>query len=227
LHTKMRMKKEKIITSFVVVLVAVCVVIFSVTFVRADLYDPGDTGTAVSVSPVSVQVFASASSSLISTSTISTVQNSVDDPSRLIIPALGINAHVQYVGVNTKGNIGTPNNFTDVAWYSLGVVPGQAGTAIIDGHVDNGLGLDGVFKHLSSIQVGDEVDVVDKSGARTSFIVVNVQAYDYQNVPASALFGTGSASSSLKLITCDGAWVQGGDTYNERLIVTADMTGNT
>jgi sortase (surface protein transpeptidase) len=180
--------------------------------------------------------FTSGSSSMIAGTSISTTsiypENHIihsvppapsTDPSRLSIPALSINAHVQYVGINAKGNIGTPNNFTDVAWYSYGVVPGATGTAVIDGHVDNGLGLAGIFKHLSNIQIGDEVDVITNGGTKMSFVVTTIQTYDYQNVPAQAIFGTSSASRFLNLITCDGAWVQGGDTYNERLIVTARL----
>jgi len=62
-------------------------------------------------------------------------------------------------GFNSKENIGTPNNFTDVAWYSAGVVPGEVGSTIIVGHVDNGLGMAGVFIHLADIEMGDQVTI--------------------------------------------------------------------
>ena len=39
-----------------------------------------------------------------------------DHPARLRIPALGIDAHVQEVGVNALGTMAAPNNFTDVGW---------------------------------------------------------------------------------------------------------------
>jgi sortase (surface protein transpeptidase) len=235
-----RSKKEKIVTYLVGAIIAVCSVIFIVTFVKASLYDPGDMGisTGISTRVRSTEAgingnndttFAPASTSTVASTSISVIistsylESHSANPSRLIIPSLDINSHVQYVGINAKGNIGTPNNFTDVAWYSYGVVPGQAGTAVIDGHVDNGLGLAGVFKHLSNMQIGDEVDVITKAGKKIHFIVTDIETYDYQNVPSQAIFGTSSASSFLKLITCDGTWVQGSDTYNERLIVTATL----
>lgn len=221
----MRSKKEKITASIVGGIVTVCTFTFLVTFVKADLYDPDEAAVVVMSDPALVSGSSAAPSAPAvpkpSASTVLGVEGMY--PSRLIVPALNINANVQYVTVNAKGNIGTPDNFTDVAWYSLGVVPGQAGTAIIDGHVDNGLGLAGVFKHLSDIQLGDEVDVVTKAGGEARFIVTNIQVYDYQNVPSAAIFGAASASSTLKLITCDGTWVPGGDTYNERLVVTASL----
>src|SRR4051812_42948486 len=78
-------------------------------------------------------------------------------PVQFSIPALTINAHVQQVGITAAGNMGVPSNFSDVGWYKNGVVPGHAGSAVIDGHVDNGLGLPGVFKHLGEIQKGDSI----------------------------------------------------------------------
>jgi|GEM_PF-921395 sortase (surface protein transpeptidase) len=232
----LRSRKEKITAYCIGAIVVICSVIFIVTFVKADLYNPADTGMDTGIrmrNPMFIP-FTSASSSISNSASTSIyfknnatavalpVQHGTN-PSRLIIPALNINAHVQYVGINATGNIGTPNNFTDVAWYSYGVVPGEAGTAVIDGHVDNGLGLAGVFKHLSDIHIGDEVDIITKDSERVRFIVANIQKYDYQNVPAQAIFGTSLASSFLNLITCNGTWVQGGDTYNERLIVTARL----
>ena len=238
----MKSKHEKITFYFIATAVIVCVIIFFVTFIRADLYSPGDTGMPAfipetTIVPVSNPVTPSVSTTSMSTSTTTLASTSVSiessavdaapavpsmNPLRLIIPALGINAHVQYVGVNAKGNIGTPSNFTDVAWYYRGVIPGQTGVAIIDGHVDNGLGLAGIFKHLGDIHVGDEVDVVTKAGVTIAFVVASVQIYNYQDVSQEALFGDGSASSSLKLITCDGAWMSSSHTYDERLIVTAE-----
>src|SRR3989338_9738347 len=37
-----------------------------------------------------------------------------DEPARLRVPKLGIDAFVQYVGVNAKGNMAAPSNFADV-----------------------------------------------------------------------------------------------------------------
>src|SRR5581483_2097891 len=64
-------------------------------------------------------------------------------PSRLVIPALSIDANVQYVGVTATGNMATPHGFADVGWYKLGTIPGNQGSAVIAGHVDNGLGMPG------------------------------------------------------------------------------------
>ena len=145
-------------------------------------------------------------------------------PSRLIIPALSINAHVQDLGVNSIGNMQAPDNFVDVGWYKYGTVPGYQGSAVIDGHVDNGLGLAGVFIHLDQIQVGDDVYVQTVGGDTLHFVVADIQTYPYQNVPTNTLFEQNDAAR-LNLITCDGTWVNGQDTYNERLVVFTTYVG--
>ncbi|MDB5237903.1 MAG: peptidase sortase [Candidatus Kaiserbacteria bacterium] len=139
-------------------------------------------------------------------------------PARLRIPSLGIDASVQYVGITTAGNMGVPNNFTDVAWYKYGTLPGQVGSAVIDGHVDNGLALAGVFKHLADIKTGADVYVVTKDGTKLRFIVESAQAYPYKSVPTTLLFNR-KDKARLNLVTCSGSWVKGDKTYDERLVV--------
>ena len=218
--------QSKTITNYLIAaVVVICVVIFVRTFILATIFNPEDTGVVeyVPIEPLvaSASVVISSSSMPKATTTVFVSKNDTN-PDRLIIPSLNIDAHVQYVGVNSKGNIGTPSNFKDVAWYSAGVVPGEVGSAIIDGHLDNGLGMSGIFIYLSDIKIGDIVTVVAKNGARVDFVVASIQVYDYLNVSQQVLFGTDLATSSLKLITCGGAWVSGNKMYDKRLIVTAN-----
>ena len=150
------------------------------------------------------------------------VAASSSDPVRLIIPSLHINAAVQYVGVKADGSMGTPNNFTDVAWYKYGTTPGQLGSAVIDGHVDNGLGLDGVFKHLQDIQVGADIFVQEKDGQQLHFKVIDIETYPYKNVPLQTVFAQTDAAR-LNLVTCEGVWVPNGKTYDHRLVVYTEL----
>ena len=111
-----------------------------------------------------------------------------------------------------------PSNYTDVGWYRYGTVPGQKGSAVIDGHVDNGFGLDGVFKRLPEIQIGDDVYVTTEGGKSLHFKVVDVQTYPYKDAPADRIFNTNDASR-LNLITCKGSWLSGDKTYDHRMVV--------
>lgn len=188
-------------------IVLVAGIIFARTVVLAVFYYPegGNPNQAPTSTPA--VAFSTASSS---------------PPVRLIIPSLNVNAAVQYVGVNDQGNMRAPTNFTDVAWYEYGPAPGEIGSAVIDGHVDNGLGLDGVFKHLDSLAVGDDIYVMARNGSQLHFVVSDVELYPYTSVPSGLVFGQTDAAR-LNLITCDGAWVAGQRTYDHRLVVFAKL----
>lgn len=186
-------------------LVVAGVAVFGATLVRATIYAPEMEAAA----PQGARVAAA-------TSTL---------PVRLQIPALHIDANVQAVGVKVDGSMGTPNNFTDVAWYKYGIVPGQLGVALIDGHVDNGLSLPGVFKHLGDIKTGDDVYILERDGSRLHFVVTGVQTYPYQNVPMQEIAAPRDAPR-LDIITCEGAWVSSGKTYDRRLVVFTDLAAS-
>jgi sortase A len=144
--------------------------------------------------------------------------NPLQHPVRLIIPTLDIDADVQEVGVNAQGNMGVPSNFTDVGWYKYGVVPGGGGSAVMAGHVDNGLGLAGVFKKLNELEEGDEIIVERRDGKRLTFIVTSKRSYPYDAVPTEIVFNP-SGSTRLNLITCEGSWVKSEKTYDQRLVI--------
>jgi LPXTG-site transpeptidase (sortase) family protein len=144
-------------------------------------------------------------------------------PARLRIPVLNLQAVVKHVGVDKNGLMATPGNFSDTGWYKYGTVPGFMGSAVIDGHVDNALALDGVFKRLGELTVGDEVFVDTASSTPLRFVVVEVASYPKDEVPRERLFGA-EDRAYLNLITCDGAWIQGQKTYDRRLVVWAELT---
>lgn len=144
-------------------------------------------------------------------------------PVRLRIPVLGIDANVQDVGIAQSGHMAVPNNYTDVGWYRYGPAPGSQGSAVIDGHVDNGLSLPGVFKKLNEIALGDEIVIRTARGAEYRYAVTDIELYDYRQVPVEQLFDQ-SGPARLALITCDGAWVAGEKTYDHRLVVYAALT---
>lgn len=145
-----------------------------------------------------------------------------EQPERLIIPKLEIDADVQYVGVTAAGAMGVPNNFSDVAWYKYGTAPGFEGSAVIDGHLDNGLGLAAVFKRLGELKAGDDVYVRQKGGTTLHFVVRSVEQYDRTDVPVEDIFNrTGGAY--LNLITCEGRWIRTDKTYDQRLVVYTEL----
>jgi sortase A len=196
-------------TKIVLFVMAIAAGIFLTTLVHAVWYAPNGNDT---------------DSGLAATTTPARHYNvsQEDYPSRLSIPRLGVDAHIQRVGIAKSGSVAVPSNFTDVAWYRNSSVPGQPGGALIDGHVDNGLSLAGVFKHLSSLVAGDDLYIETDSGQQLHYVVTRLAAYPYQEVPMDDLLAE-SGPSTLSLITCDGTWMQGKKTYDQRLVVYATL----
>jgi sortase (surface protein transpeptidase) len=150
-------------------------------------------------------------------------------PARISIPAIAVDAKVDPLGIVAGNRMQAPSNFTDVGWYKYGVVPGEAGIAVMYAHLDNGLGLDGVFKNLNKLSVGDEIAITEASGRVLHFKVSDIETYPYQSVPPAAI-GEGSGAEASKaeivLITCAGAPTHDpvmGYTYDHRLVVTATL----
>ena len=139
-------------------------------------------------------------------------------PKVLNIPKLGINAEVQFVGLNSKDEMGVPSNNNDVAWFDPGVVPGEKGSAVIAGHMNGRSGEPAVFWDLHKLKIGDDVYVVDNSGNKKHFQVVSVEKYRTNSAPMEKIFGL-SGGAYLNLVTCGGMWDRTENTYDERLVV--------
>jgi hypothetical protein len=202
--------RSRALTGVVSLVVVVAAAIFIVTAARAVFYAPESEIAPPADLPISAQT--------------------ASKPERLLIPALRIDASVQRAGVNAQGAMTVPTNFRDVAWYKYGTVPGQIGSAVIDGHVDNGLGLPGVFKHLGDLQIGDDVYVLAEDGTKLHFVVEDIQEYPYNASPVERIFAATDAAR-LNLITCTGTWLRGRQTYSDRLVVytklaAVDMPGD-
>ncbi len=140
-------------------------------------------------------------------------------PQRLVIPKLTVDASVEKVGVDTQGNIGIPSDPNDVAWYRLGPLPGDPGNAIIDGHLDWTSG-PAVFSHLPQLQPKDQVTVVRRDGSRLNFLVTRRRVFRANQRPPADMWAT-SGPSRISLITCTGPWDRGRQQYQERLVVDA------
>jgi sortase (surface protein transpeptidase) len=229
--------------SIVGVVTVIAAVVFVSTYVKAVVYvsDSGSLGTidvsqaesqgyvAVSMSTEATSTTAAAVAASTSAETSSTSSHisiptkpkyiPPDFPAHLSIPSLAIEASVQELGLKANGDLGSPSNFVDVGWYAAGTIPGKTGSAIIDGHVDNGLALSGVFKHLTDVAVGDDVYITTHGGAKLHFIVTDIQSFDYKNAPLDLIYNQDNGIY-LKLITCGGSWVPGDRTYDRRIVVT-------
>jgi LPXTG-site transpeptidase (sortase) family protein len=141
-------------------------------------------------------------------------------PDRLVIASLGIDAAVERVGLNPRGNMAVPSGYSTVAWYKDGGRPGSPGNTVIAGHLNNSLGLSGVFERLNQLQIGDTI-VVRGALGDAHYVVRDLTVYSVEDAPTKSIFTT-EGPSNLVLITCDGAWDQGARSYDKRLVVVAE-----
>jgi sortase (surface protein transpeptidase) len=158
---------------------------------------------------------------------------SLNQPDRLAIPSLGMNAPILPVGLDQYGAMQAPGAghpasdpiWATSFWWKQGALPGQTGNAVIAGHVDRNDGSRAVFWNLSSIQAGDTILVTDQSGQTLTFRVTSVESFtDPDGGPSDPViqrvFGPAS-SANLNLITCYGSWI--GTEYNKRLVVFSTL----
>jgi len=141
-------------------------------------------------------------------------------PSRLLVPAIRVDAAVEPVGLDAQGRMATPSQASNVAWFRPGATPGDVGDAVIAGHLDWTSG-PAVFWLLGKVRKGDEITVVRADGSRARFVtdVTSMVPYDSST---DALF-TRDGPPSLTLITCAGTWDRQRGTYLQRLVVHATL----
>lgn len=145
-------------------------------------------------------------------------------PSRLLIPAIKLNAAVEEVGIMSDGafagDMATPsrNPWEHVGWYDAGPRPGERGSPVIDGHLDRPGGYPAVFWRLRQLHVDDEVSVVMSNGKRLTFRVTRIAYYPPQAAPLQDIFGN-NGGIYLNLITCAGDWIPSQHQTTLRLVV--------
>ncbi|WP_404408806.1 class F sortase [Jeotgalibacillus malaysiensis] len=142
-------------------------------------------------------------------------------PSRITIPAIGVDAVVNPYGLDEAGGMAVPDNGEEVAWFEPGYKPGQRGNAVLAGHVDSEKA-PAVFWDLKELAAGDEITVTDENGETLVFVVRDSVAYETGEAPIADIFGS-SPERGLNLITCTGYFDRGNDGYVERLVVYTEL----
>ncbi len=123
-------------------------------------------------------------------------------PVELRIPAIGVAAPLSTLGLNPDRTVQVPVIAERPGWFRLGPTPGQAGSAVILGHVDS---YDGpaVFYRLRYLQPGDQAAVSLADGAVAHFAVTKVETYPNEDFPARQVYAS-HGESTLQLVTCGG-----------------------
>jgi hypothetical protein len=147
-------------------------------------------------------------------------------PVAVRIPAIGVAAKVIPVGLDGHGGVAVPPLATPmlVGWYDRGAAPGQAGAAVLLGHVDSAATGPAVFYRLGGLTPGDLIYVARQDNRTAVFEVTSVSLYPAADFPALRVYGL-TADPTLRLVTCGGDFDLRTRHYLDRTVVFARYAG--
>lgn len=144
-----------------------------------------------------------------------------DVPRRVAIPALGVAAPVDAVGVQPDGAMRVPPDGRRVGWYRFGPAPGvDTGSAVLAGHVDTRRGGPGALFRLAYVEVGAQVVVTTDDGEQLRYVVTGRQTIRKAALPVAQIFRRDGAHQ-LVLISCGGPFDPALGRYRDNVVVTA------
>lgn len=146
-------------------------------------------------------------------------------PDRVRIPAIQVDAPVMPVGLDAEGWVDAPpaEDPNLAGWFTGAVTPGEKGTAVVVGHVDNQQG-PAVFYGLGAMKKGNRVEITRKDGRTAVFEVYGVEVFKKENFPGDRVYGS-KGTPELRVITCGGGYSRTTG-YRGNVVVYAHLTGS-
>ncbi|MFF9012913.1 class F sortase [Streptomyces sp. NPDC014870] len=145
--------------------------------------------------------------------------------SRVKIPAIRVSAPIMDVGLDPDGWISAPppEDPNLAGWYQNGIAPGQRGTSVLVGHVDNAAG-PAVFYGLGSLEKGQHIEVERYDGRVAVFEIYGVEVYSKNDFPGVQVYSD-TGTPELRVITCGGGYSRAHG-YDGNVVVYARMVGS-
>ncbi|MFD9000206.1 class F sortase [Streptomyces sp. NPDC059582] len=141
---------------------------------------------------------------------------------RVRIPAIQVDAPVTPVGLDANGWVDAPppEDPNLAGWFTGAVSPGEKGTAVIVGHVDNTKG-PAVFYGLGALKKGNRVEVQRKDAKTAVFEIYGVEVFDKTNFPGDRVYAS-KGTPELRVITCGGGFTKQNG-YDGNVVVFARL----
>lgn len=147
------------------------------------------------------------------------------EPVRVEIPVIGLKADVISLGATANGELEVPDIARQpmlAGWYKLGPTPGEAGNAVIVGHVDSETTGPAVFFNLGRLLPNDMIGVSRKDGSLAVFKVDSVKLFPKTEFPHDRVYGL-SDQAQLRLVTCGGELDRKNKSYLSNVVVFASL----
>ncbi|MFJ9742079.1 class F sortase [Streptomyces sp. NPDC101166] len=128
------------------------------------------------------------------------------EPDRVRIPAISVDAPLMAVGLDPDGWVGAPppEDANLAGWFTGAVSPGEKGTAVVVGHVDNQQG-PAVFYGLGALKQGNRVEIPRRDGKTAVFEIYGVEVFAKNDFPGDRVYASKGAPE-LRVITCGGGF---------------------
>ncbi len=139
-------------------------------------------------------------------------------PVRVRIPAIGVDADMESLGLDTDGTLEVPP-YDRAGWFRGGPKPGETGPAVIAAHVDSTNG-PAVFYRLKDLRTGDGITVDYDDGTAVRFVMTGADTFLKSEFPTERVYGD-TRAPDLRLITCGGSFDRRAQSYVENLVVWA------
>jgi hypothetical protein len=142
-------------------------------------------------------------------------------PTHLSIRIVGVETDIVPIGVDENRAIAVPKQADIAGWWSGGHAAGEPGPTVIVGHYDSKVA-PGVFENLKKIGPGARIIVEQSDGSIYLYDVTKVDKIAKSEFPTEAVYGP-TPNSTLRLITCGGAFDNDTHHYVDNTIVYADL----
>ncbi|MCI3934476.1 class F sortase [Streptomyces sp. AN091965] len=125
---------------------------------------------------------------------------------RVRIKAIRVDAPVMAVGLDTEGWVDAPppDDPNLAGWFTGAVSPGEKGTSVLVGHVDNQQG-PAVFYGLGSLKKGNRVEVLRQDRRTAVFEIYGIEVFAKNDFPGRRVYGD-TGAPELRVITCGGGF---------------------
>lgn len=143
-------------------------------------------------------------------------------PDRVRIPAIQVDAPILPVGLDADGWVAAPppEDPNLAGWFTGAVSPGEKGTSVVVGHVDNARG-PAVFYGLGALKKGNRVEIARKDGKTAVFEIYGVEVFSKYDFPGDRVYAS-KGTAKLRVITCGGGFTQQ-DGYDGNVVAFARL----
>lgn len=140
-------------------------------------------------------------------------------PVRVRIPAIDVDAAFVDLGLDPTGALAATEDPDVAGWFAAGPAPGDAGPALVAGHVDSRSG-PGVFYRLGEVQVGERIEVQRADGTTVAFTVSGRFDTPKAAFPTELVYAP-TPGPELRLVTCGGSFDRTTGHYRDNVVVEA------